>query len=448
MTNLARRVPSRKALFWLLLSLEAVLVTWLNGDATAMRGLIPYYENFARIIASRFNSAAAPDGFPTFPMWGYGWLMLLFRNKLAILVFQQALAMVAVWAILRIISRKELLTVRTQSALEIVLLASPAWFALHSVMWPNSIVGSLLPLSLFLMVFAAREESGLKLVVVSGILFGVLLNFRSDYLLLPPAVTLAVSLFEGFRPRTLRKMGVWLVSIYVMLIPWGMYTRQVTGHFLLTSTNGGHVFFIGLGNLPGNKWNIRADDGDPMMHQVLESKFGKPAPSSVSYKADGFLKEQFFKRVRENPGEYLRKMAHSGKAMLINGSYPGELFEAKECTPNCQARFQTGGLSVVADLPRLFAASPSVATHAILYLGSEVLTRALLIVSFFMIPFSAWTAVHRKDLLAGVVVLTIAYHSLLSMAGYFMPIYSSTIWFLLAVNLVVGGRSLLRTICS
>lgn len=443
MTFFANRVPSWKALYWPLLWLEAAFVTSLNWDATAMSGLIPYYRNFARIIGSGFSANAGLAGFPTFPMWGYGWLMLLLRSKLTILVFQQGLAMIAVWAVFRIIERSELLSARAQTALRLLVLASPAWFALHAVLWPNSIAASLLPLSLVLIVTRARKENGMKLLVVSGILFGVLLNFRSDYLLLPLAVALLISFFDSFRPRTLRRLGVWLVSIYLMLIPWGFYAYQATGHFLLTSTNGGHVFFIGLGNLPGNSWRIRPDDGDSVMHQALERKFGKPAPSSLNYRSDVFLKEQFFQRVKEHPAEYFRKMAHSGGAMLTKGSYAGELFDADACKPDCQTKFQGGGLPVIRDLPRLFSVSPSEATHAILYLGSELLTRSLLFLSFLVTPFSTWAAMRRRDLFAGTVVITILYHSLLSMAGYFMPVYSSTILLFFMANLVIGASWLL-----
>lgn len=425
-----------------MLWLEAAFVTWLNWEATAMSGLIPYYEEFARIIASGFSPGASPSGFPTFPMWGYGWLILLLRSKLAILVFQQALAMLAVWGVFREIERGRLLSTDAQTALRFLILASPAWFALHAVLWPNSIAASLLPLSLVLIVTRARDDSGLKFVVLSGILFGVLLNFRSDFLLLPFGVALVVSFFDRFRAVTARRLGVWLVSVYVMLIPWATYTRQATGHLLLSSTNGGHVFFIGLGNLPGNTWKIRPDDGDSVMHSALENKFGKPVPSSLNYESDVFLKEQFLMRVKEHPAEYFRKMAHTGGAMVTKGSYAGELFDTDSCRPDCQTKFQNGALPVIRELPRLLSVSSSEAVHAMLYLGSELLTRALIFLSFLMLPFSIWVAFKRRDLFTATVVLTIVYQLLLSMAGYFMSAYSSTILVFFMVNLVVGAGCL------
>lgn len=438
MNNSAFRAEFWKVLFWPLLWLEAVIVTYLNWDATAMTGLIPYYEEYARIVSSGFKSSGSAV-LPTFPMWGYGWVMLLLRTKLAIVVFQQALAMIAVWAMLRIVSAGGLLTKRSKTTLKAVLLLSPGWFALHSVLWPNSVFASLLPLSLLVLVHGFHGERRPAHFALSGILFGVLLNFRSDFLLLPVALAILLVTFDGTSGGMIRRACIWLAAVYVMIIPWAAYTRAATGQVLLTSTNGGHVFFIGLGNLPGNKWRIQADDGDSVMHRVLKEKFGKPVPASVTFKADGFLKRQFVERIKEEPAEYLRKMAYTGRSIVVKGAYSGEVYEMKECRPDCWRRLDNRGLRVIADLPQLASVSPGLAIRTVAYLGSEAITRFFVLLSYLVFPFTVLVAVRRRNLLAGVVVLTIGYQSLLSMAGYYMPAYTSMLFLILALNLAIGG---------
>ena len=443
MTYLGTRSRAWNAAFWTLLSVEAAAISWLNRDATAMLGLVPYYRHFAQLIGSGFPSAAVPGGLPTFPMWGYGWLMVVLPKKISILIFQQLLGMAAVWTTLFVLRRSASFPV-SQRAFKLLMLASPAWFALHSVLWPNSIAGALLPISLFILTIADRNDQWLKLILLSGVLFGVVLNFRSDYLLLPIPIATVFVLFSSIRTTALRRMGLWLFCVYASLIPWGTYSHRATGHFLLSSTNGGHVFFIGLGNLPGNKWKIQADDGDSVMRRVMEERFGKPAPSSVTYESDVFLKGQFLQRIREQPGEYLTKVAHSGFALLTKGAYAGELFSVNACEPDCYAKFRYGVPSVVAELRRHYFRWDSEDIHAIVYLASEFLTRSLVLLSFLMLPFSAWFALRRRDLFTASVAVTIIYHGLLSMAGYFMSAYTSTIFLFLIVNLLMGGTFLIK----
>lgn len=439
MNSFLKNIQSKKVFFWPLLWLEALVVTYLNWDATAMTGLIPYYELYARIVASGFASASAPGGFPTFPMWGYGWVILVLRTKVAIVIFQQLLAMLSVWTTLRLIRSEKLVQERVETMLRVVLLLSPGWFALHSVLWPNSIFASLLPISLLLLLRALRTDHGRTQVVLAGLVFGLLLNFRSDFLLLPPGLALLLVWIGGFSRGVFRRAAIWLAAVYVMLIPWATYSRAATGHTLLTSTNGGHVFFIGLGNLPGNKWGIQADDGDSVMHRVLEKKFGKPVPASVSYKADGVLKHEFLERIEEDPAEYLRKMGYTARSMVTKGAYSGEVYETKSCKPNCWQHLDDRGPRIIAELPEMLSSEPTVAIRTAFYLGSEVITRLFVLLSYLVLPFTLFIGFRRRDLLAGMLVLTIVYQSLLSLAGYFMPAYTSMLFLILALNLAVGA---------
>ena len=48
-----------------------------------------------------------------------------------------------------------------------------------------------------------------------------------------------------------------------------MFTNMQIGKPIPTSTNSGHVLFIGLGQLPGNKWGITPHDKDPVKTSLL-----------------------------------------------------------------------------------------------------------------------------------------------------------------------------------
>src|SRR6266480_1017321 len=118
----------------LVMSVMAVLVIWLNYHAQGMQGLLPNYLDFKRIILAGFDPAAAQNGTPTFPMWGYGWVLLITQNKLLILVAQNALAIFAVWHFIRYVDSNRILTRETIAWLKILLAISIPWFVIHSLM--------------------------------------------------------------------------------------------------------------------------------------------------------------------------------------------------------------------------------------------------------------------------------------------------------------------------
>ena len=77
--------------YYLFMILLAPLFIWLNYYARNMHGILRYYEDFKRIILHGFDPNAALHGVPTFPMWGYGWILLITENQLLLLIIQNAL---------------------------------------------------------------------------------------------------------------------------------------------------------------------------------------------------------------------------------------------------------------------------------------------------------------------------------------------------------------------
>lgn len=284
----------------------AIPVIHLNFHAKGMQGIIPNYLDFKRIILAGFNPAAALHGNPTFPMWGYGWLFLITENKLLILILQNLLGIFSISIFIQYIKDNRIIMDKAILLLKFLLLISIPWYAFHSLMWPYSFTISLFILSFVLLFDSFFKKQGVTLnLILSAILFGLALNFRSDYYLMPLGLMTISLIASRFSLLSFKKTVVWLFAIYVCLVPWAIYGKHVTGHYLLTSTNSGHVFFIGLGNLPGNKWGITPYDGDPLMRRLIEERFGN-AKSSLHYDTNKFLMSEFLKRIKTDPLEYFR----------------------------------------------------------------------------------------------------------------------------------------------
>ncbi|MBI3725012.1 hypothetical protein HY251_13815, partial [bacterium] len=403
--------PSRAGVAFLALgALMAAVVSWYNWEARAMSGILPYYEDYKRIILAGFDPAASRIGCPTFPMWGYGWVYVVTESKLAIVGFQQALGLLAAWMLVRHVER--IGAPGHAGALGLLLLLSGPWFVLHSILWPYSIAASLTLMSVVLVHRGiCLDEGGRLPVVLSGILFGLALNFRSDAFLMPLGLAFALWALGSPRGRAGRLALLWLACIYAMLVPWMAYTKHVSGHVLLTSTNGGANLFIGLGDLEGNKWGIVESDSDPLTHRILAEKLG-PDYRMVSYDADQVLRREFLARVAEDPGEFARKCLRNLRLMWQLGAHPGE-FEAT-------AEPVTGMKGAV------YSAS--------CFMGLNVVRYSLL-----LLPFAAVLSCTRRRSFLVLVWLVVAYQTTLNMLGHYVPGYTNLVYVfhLLNVFLVV-----------
>ena len=291
-----------------LMALMAVIVLFFNFNGQGMSGILRHYIDFKQIILSGFDPLAVPHATQTFPMWGYGWVFLLTENKIVILIFQNILSIFSIWLCFRLIENNKYLPSNVLTLAKLLMIVAIPWYAYHSLLWPYSISNSLIILTLILFAKAVSSEQKTPYpLLVSGLLFGLALNFRSDYYLFPIGLILIVGITIGFNKQFLQKSALWLVLIYLSLIPWGLYAKKATGHFLITSTNAGATLFIGLGNLPGNKWGIIPKDSDPKMHRAIKSHFGENK-SFVSYEADQFLKTEFLKIIFEDPSHFAKKL--------------------------------------------------------------------------------------------------------------------------------------------
>lgn len=303
----------------------ATLIFYYNFYAQSMSGLLVSYQAFADVIKAGFDISATTYYPLTFPLWGYGFLMALTNsNHVTLICIQLSLALFSVWYFIETLSRYHLFTPVYIRLFKLLITVSIPWYAFHTVRWPYSIASSLLVIAFPLLYKATQESKWLTYTILSAITFGLLLNFRSDYILMPIGLA-AITWY--FQPTfaTYKKMILWLICIYSCLIPWSLFTHKVCGHYLVTSTNGGHVLLNGLGQYPKNKWGFICDDGCPKTHFLVDQAFGDNA-CTWDYRADQLLKKTFFYALYNDPLEYLKKIYFSFFEMLKVGLYQGEFF--------------------------------------------------------------------------------------------------------------------------
>ena len=425
-----RRILALFDRFWPFVALAVFpLVVFLNYDALGMQGIVPNYVCLKETIASGFDPTppGAPEcTTPTFPMWGYAWLLFVTDSKLVLLVVQNLAAIAAVWFFVRTLEQEGVLGTAGSRVLKILVVLSLPWYAFNSLRWPYSIAVALVLVALALLIRGVERKDKIWPFAAAGIAFGLTLNFRSDYIAVPVFVALGlVALSRVPLRRRLVWAGAWIGATYLLLVPWAVYTQHVTGDPLLTSTNSGHVLFISLGNLPDNTWGITPVDGDPRMVREVQDKFGQE--QTLTHRSDEFLRRRFFELVAADPVEYARKDLHNLLTVPGDGVYSGEFFEEKECQPDCVDRYGFADLRLdPAAVEQVLTADDLGTDEYARYsasLVSGVQARAVPLLALLVLPFYLVAAIRRRALPHLLIGGIFAFQVALNTFAFTMPAY-------------------------
>jgi hypothetical protein len=399
-----------------LMGVMSVAVTLLNIRATHTFHTIEKYLVFRERILHGFATTDVMPSYPTpptFPMWGYGWVLLLTTNKAALLTLQIAVALFSIWYLLRVLDEFNLLNRWSRVFLRVSLVLCLPWYAYHSIEWCHSLAASFFILSVALLIPVAhgKRVSWWRL-AVSGVLFGLNLNLASDLYLLPSVLAVACCVSARFSRVTTLQVACWLAVIGLTLVPWMVYTRHATGGTPLTrSTNQGHVLLIGLGQDPQRRFDITYSDGDPMMYQIIRDQLGDDFArrfyASCSFEADGPLRRAFLARIRSQPLDYLNLVQYKLRSLLRGdtGTYTGEFDEGENL----------GRFGVGAPL-RGRVRSLTQAMGHLLQFGTT-----------FFAPFALWAALWRGRPAWALVLLTIAYQYFECSVAVLQPQYVSNL---------------------
>lgn len=263
-------------------------------------------------------AGTAPREVLTYPTWGYPFLLWVLPNHAWLVGLQVLLGVVAMtWAWTRV----QAVLPSSRRLTTILFVAAVPWYALQSVKWPQAVAASLVVLAVLTLEHALKMGRVLT-AAIAGVLFGGALYFRSEFLFLVPFLAVfhvvtnpAVRIWAR-----LRIYGIMYLTTLLTLLPWALHFHGETGRYSLTASQGGIVAFISLGQLPGNPWGARYED-----EYAFEYLEGQGLPSSgSSIVADSLLMAEFKRRVKENPGAYLKKVAWNGVRIVSGGFYNPE----------------------------------------------------------------------------------------------------------------------------
>lgn len=418
----------------------SILVMYMNWHAPHEISALPRYDFFVRAIKSNFTT----EYLPTFPMWGYAWFMLITQHKLALLCIQMIIGLCALYYAIKWIEESGGVTPHLLKILKLSLIFSIPWYSFYSIRWPNCIASSFFLLSITLLYKTiVQKEIHFGALLGSGLFFGLGLHFRSDYCLMPVGFVLLIVLFLRTK-RMASYMAVWFITIYICLIPWGLYTKKACGHYLLTSTNGGHVAFVGLGNDPYNRWAIGVTDFDPVMLKVVNDHFKTSNHSTLDYEADQLLKRTVISYIFEFPWDYFKKCLYSFYLVATQGFYPGEFFydQAGDILFLKKARIREVVVALLKQ-PLLMVRNPLSTLKVFMTGGSYVAGVIVLFLSYLFLPLTLNVALRRRQLFMLLVIAALVYQTLINVMTQHRSDYPSTLYIFFLLN-AMYGFSLLR----
>lgn len=411
-----------------------IFCTIINYDANMMSGLLILYQDFSDYFRAGCNpNLVFKNGFYTFPMWGYGIVLLIGKYKLLIIAFQQLLTFVTLLYTLKEV--KNILVPKFFNQFKLVILFSFPWFFFHTSLWPYSICANLLLIGIINLIKALKFNS-FKNIVISAVCFGIILNFRSDYyyyVFFLTAILLVLNYFyfKKIKGLNLRNSLIWILIINLFLIPWGVYTYKKTGSYLQTSTNAGHVFFIGLGQLPGNKWGITQEDNDSVMYSLIYNKYKNKTAKSLNFNENKFLIKEFISLVKKDPYEYLKKCTYVFYRIVRTPFYTGSLEkhfanESKINTIKIKIKQMLDNFNFL-DLLKYV-----IMGEGLIYLSSALFNifSIIIFISFlyFALKFIMLTNYKKIDIIVITISSLILFQLALSVFAFYMPIYNTNLY--------------------
>ena len=322
-----KEVNGRDWLRWTLVFVVLGLsIAYLNRNYASERGIL---LNHHIPLAAHFLADGVRD-VTTYPLWGYALLIAAVGSGWGLGILQ-VVASSATLALFALVLRGTFPNHRR--LLAVVLLAALPWHFLHSVHWPNSPAAVLVLCGCLALLYSA-ETKRLAWALLGGTLLGVSLNFRPDGLLLPVAIAAIWGIGRLRGPGTAsvepgttnrahldpRALLVFASAGWLLVLPWAIHYHGETGRYSATSSNGGMVAFISLGQLPGNPWGVVHQDA--YATEVLQaSGVQTPAWSETGNTA---LMERFRSNIAQHPGAYARKVLWNWRTMLMAGFYVGD----------------------------------------------------------------------------------------------------------------------------
>lgn len=298
---------------YIVLFVFIVLVFVFNAGHIAQQDVFTdYYIPLADSILNKFQYGINNKPM-TYPMWGYSAFMLIAKllgSYYNIIIIQFVLCYFSILVFYKSFNIK-------YKNIHLPLLLP--YIALCSVKWNDAIVASSL---VFYVYFLAKsiKDNNLKSNIISGLILGVILNLRSEYLGLLLFQFIGIVLIKSVRQSVKLKIhSVIYLTAILTLFPWAIRNYIEFGEMKFSSTNGASVMYISLGQLADNVWGIKAVD-NTAFQVVKKHRIADP----YSLEGEKVLKEEFIEKVKSEPMEYVKKCASNALSFFIGGVYTGE----------------------------------------------------------------------------------------------------------------------------
>jgi|GEM_PF-1630243 len=349
--------------FGLATSVFVAIVFLLNFNHLNQQGT---YENIFRQISINLLDGkgyvcSSLGNIPLlYPLWGYTGIVFLdvlfdFNNAL-VLIIQYLLCMI----VINLFYQEYNLKPKYRHLLYFI-----PFIAFMSVKWPDAIVGALLFIYGYfilrsLLVDGKRDKgvvnqksevrsqntediekksfdklrmtsddklsmtgrkNNWRYIIFSGIVLGLILNFRTEYLFMP-LVFLVFIFFPHMKGRRIQLFKTtiisWVIAI-ILLLPWAYRAKIISGDLQFTASNSGAVMYLSMGQLPNNKWGIAPYD--KTVYDIADS-LGFPSP--YSYQANTYFNQKSSELIMADPLEFGKKMGYNFFSIWKGGVYTGE----------------------------------------------------------------------------------------------------------------------------
>jgi tetratricopeptide (TPR) repeat protein len=211
-----------------------------------------FYYNWAKEIAS--GHLVGKEPFVQSPLYAYllGFFMMIVGGDVGRILFVQSLVGTGTVVLTYVLGRRLFGHWHGMIAAAFIALYGPFVFFEGMVM--KTFLSPFLTLLLLLLLDLARERSettdagpgALRMFGFAGAAYGLTTLDRDNYILMAPALAfVALWLGGGFRRRGLKAAAAFTLGTVLVIAPVTLRNWVVSHEFVLLTTGGGEVFFIG-----------------------------------------------------------------------------------------------------------------------------------------------------------------------------------------------------------
>ena len=197
-------------------------------------------------------------------------------------------------------------------------------------------------LALLIYNWVKPSEKLFKKYLVIGLCLGLCGYFRAELIYII-FILIIVDLLNNYNLKIfIQKALILIVTLQIMMAPWGLYTYSQTGKYITGSTSAWGSAYEALGQNPNVKWDIELNDIWLNQDALENGYYG-----AFNYEANDYYKGQCIEYVKTYPGNYIETVV---KYRLMNAFFPKtyaianldrSLSEMADSYKFCEANFST-----------------------------------------------------------------------------------------------------------